>query len=109
MNKQLKFAPALVPLVLSGEKTSTWRLWDDKDLSVGDIVDFIAFDTKAQFAQGKLTEVIEKPLGELTQEDKKGHEQFANDDEMYKTYTSYYGRPVDKGTKVKLIWFTLVN
>ena len=29
--KILKFAPKLVPLVLSGEKTSTWRMFDEKD------------------------------------------------------------------------------
>lgn len=41
MNKTLKFAPDLVPLVLSGKKDTTWRLWDDKNLTENDIVDFI--------------------------------------------------------------------
>jgi len=34
--KSLKFSAELVPLILSGEKTMTWRFWDDKDLDSGD-------------------------------------------------------------------------
>ena len=34
--KLVKFRDYLVPLVLSGEKDSTWRLFDDKGLSEGD-------------------------------------------------------------------------
>ncbi len=109
MNKRLRFAQDLVPLVLSSEKVSTWRLWDDKDLSVDDVVDFIEYGTDKHFATGKLTKVIEKPLGELTEQDKQGHEKFESDEEMYKTYTKYYGRTADKETLVKLIWFELVK
>src|SRR5688500_1529974 len=109
MHKQLKFAQDLVPLILTGKKVSTWRLWDDKDLQVGDIVDFIEYGTNKTFATGKLTKVVEKPLGELTEDDKSGHETFASDQEMYETYTRYYGRAVDKNTLVKLIWFDVIN
>ncbi|NOY35708.1 MAG: ASCH domain-containing protein, partial [bacterium] len=49
MRKSLKFKEHLVPLVLSGEKISTWRLFDDKDLRVGDKVDLINSDTKEVF------------------------------------------------------------
>lgn len=34
--KTLKFAPHLVPLVLSVEKISIWRLFDEKNLTDGD-------------------------------------------------------------------------
>jgi hypothetical protein len=34
--KGLEFWDYLVPMVLSGEKDSTWRLFDDKNLSVDD-------------------------------------------------------------------------
>lgn len=109
MNKRLRFAQDLVPLIPSGEKVSTWRLWDDKDLTVGDIVDFIEYGTDIHFATGKLTKVIEKPLGKLTEDHKQGHETISSDEEMYKTYTNYYGRTVDKNTLVKLIWFELIK
>lgn len=107
--KTLKFAKDLVPLVLSGEKNSTWRLWDDKGLSANDVVSFVDFETKREFAQAKLVKVIEKPLGALTDEDKKGHESFESDEEMFKTYKKYYGRNVDENTPVKIIWFQLLE
>ena len=34
MNKTFKFSAHLVPLILSGEKTCTWRLWDDEEESI---------------------------------------------------------------------------
>lgn len=109
MHKTLKFVPSLVPLILSGEKVSTWRLWDDKNLAVGDVVHFLEYRTNNHFATGKITKVIEKLLGELTQEDKQGHEQFESNEKMYEVYTTYYGREVNKETIVKMIRFALVK
>ncbi len=108
MNKKIKFAQELVPLILSHEKISTWRLWDDKDLVVGDSVDFIEYRTATHFATGKLTKVIEKPFGKLTDEDKKGHEHFVTIEQIYKTYTKYYKKEVTSQTLVKIIWFELL-
>ena len=34
--KTLKFAPPLAKMILEGNKTATWRLFDDKDLQPGD-------------------------------------------------------------------------
>lgn len=109
MNKKLRFASEYVPLILSHKKTSTWRLWDDKDLSVGDIVEFLESGTQNHFATVKLSKVVEKPLGEFTEEDKKGHEIYTSDEEMYKALSNYYGKPVDKDTIAKIIWFELIT
>ena len=46
-------------------------------------------------------------MGELTLEDKKGHEGFLSDRQMYKTYTKYYGREVNSETVVKIVRFNL--
>lgn len=108
MNKTLKFSPKLVPLILSGEKISTWRLWNDKDLSMGDIVELLESGTDKHFATARLTKVIEKPMGQLTEEDKKGHENFNSDKEMYATYLKYYGKPISPDTLVKIIKFKLI-
>lgn len=105
MNKKLKFAPELVPLVLSGKKTSTWRLFDDKDLNEGDVLDFLESGTDRHFSTALITKVTEKPLGELTEEDKSGHERFSSDEEMYKTYEKHYNRQVTSETQVKIVWF----
>lgn len=105
MNKKLHFSKELVSLILSGKKTSTWRLWDDKDLKEGNIVEFLESKTEKHFFTAKITKVIKKKMGELKKSDKKGHEEFKNDSEMYKTYSGYYKREVTPNTLVKMIWF----
>jgi len=105
MNKTLKFYPELVPLILSGQKTSTWRLWDDKDLSEGDIVDFLNKVSAEKFYTGRLTTVIKKPFVELTAEDHEGHEEYETDEAMYEHFSKIYGKPVDGNTAVTIIRF----
>lgn len=39
--KTLKFTPELCALIVTGQKKSTWRLFDDKNLQVGDELSFI--------------------------------------------------------------------
>jgi hypothetical protein len=106
--KTLKFEPNLAERILSGNKTTTWRLWDDKDLKVDDEVDFINKETKEPFAKVKLTEVCEKPIGKLSKEDWYGHEEFSSEKEMYETYTLYYDKEVNPKTIVKVIHFELI-
>jgi len=105
--KSLKFRSNLVPMVLSGEKTATRRLFDDKDLKEGDAVDLLEFVTNRHFGSATITEIIAKPLAELTEADKAGHETFASDEEMYRTYSTYYKTEVTPETLVKIIRFTL--
>ena len=107
--KTLKFNPSLVPLVLSQRKTSTWRLWDDKDLQVGDKVSFLNSKTKEEFAVGKLVEVFEKQFKDLTDTDWSGHEKFKSEKEMYESYSKYYSREVTPETFVKIIHFKISN
>ena len=106
--KTLKFRKVLSDLILPGEKDTTWRLFDDKNLSTGDSVSFLVYETKEEFAKARLTSVRETTLGELTEEDWEGHEKFSSDEEMYKTYSDYYNRQVDKDTPVKVIKFKLL-
>lgn len=106
--KTLKFRRHLSELIKRGEKTSTWRLFDDKDLSMGDEVSFFIWETKEEFACAKLTDVKETTLGELTDDDWEGHERFSSDQEMYDTYYTYYNRKVDKNSPVKIIKFVLL-
>lgn len=107
--KILKFRDYLVPLVLSGKKNSTWRLSDDKDLSEGDQIILQEFKKNEPFARAHITRVIEKPLGQLTEADKVGHEAFECDEDMYETYSEYYGTKVNSMTNVKIIWFHLIK
>lgn len=105
--KTLKFAPHLVQKILSGEKTSTWRLFDDKDLKVGDELAFVDKATGKGFGRATITSLKVRTLGTLTDEDWQGHERFASEDEMYVAYRSYYGDQVNKDSEVKILTFEL--
>ncbi len=106
--KTLKFAPELIPLIMSGEKTTTWRLWDDKSLQVGDQISFLNSLTKDEFATAELSSVKETKFADLLEEDWAGHEKFANDEEMYHSYSKMYSKKVDSQTPLKIIHFKLV-
>lgn len=105
--KVVKFRDYLVSLIVSGKKNSTWRLFDDKDLSKDDEIELREFGKEKSFARAKITKVVEKAFKDLTAEDKQGHEKFVNDEEMYKTYSDYYKTKVGPETNVKIIWFEL--
>ena len=106
--KALKFSENLVPLVLSGEKTSTWRLFDDKDLKVGDDVSLINKKTLQEFGKVRIVAVKEKMLGEINESDFDGHERFESKEKMIETYRLYYGGKVDEKTIVKMVDFELL-
>lgn len=105
--KRLKFSPDLVEKILSGEKTSTWRLFDDKDLQIGDHLEFINRETGERFGKAVIRSVKIAKLGNLTDADWKGHERFASEDEMYATYRQYYGNKVDQNSELKILTFEL--
>jgi hypothetical protein len=77
--KTLKFVPELVTLILKGEKTTTWRLFDDKNLQTADELSFINKETGEEFGTGKVTWVSIRTLGTLTDEDWMGHEKFPSE------------------------------
>ena len=106
--KTIKFRDFLAEQVMSGEKTVTWRLFDDKDLSVGDEVELINWNTGEVFGKATLTGVKEKKLGDINEDDYVGHEKFESKEEMYETYKKYYGDKVNLDTIVKIIKFELI-
>lgn len=106
--KTLKFTPELVARILRGEKTSTWRLFDDKDLQVGDEITCLHQKTGQPFGTATITSCNIKTLGTLTESDWVGHERYSSDAEMYATYRSYYGDQVGPDSEMKLLEFTFV-
>jgi ribonuclease HI len=110
--KKLKLDHKLADLVRSGEKTSTWRLYDDKDIRVNDTLELIDKvdpgnpDTWKTAGFARVNVVVEKRLGELTDADFDGHDKFASQNEMLKTFQSYYGPQVTLQTPLKIIHFT---
>ncbi|HSX07962.1 MAG TPA: reverse transcriptase-like protein [Candidatus Saccharimonadales bacterium] len=109
--KTLKLDHSLANLVRTGKKTSTWRLYDDKDISVDDTLEFIdKVDPKDRtswrpIGVGRVDRVLERRLGDISPEDAAGGEQFASAEEMLETYRRYYGPQVTLDTPVKIIHF----
>jgi len=107
--KTLKFAADLVLLITSGSKTATWRLFDDKDLQVGDELIFINQASGQEFATARIVAMKEKALGDIVENDFKGHELFESPEKMLETYRQYYGKKVDKNTLVKMLDFDILQ
>jgi hypothetical protein len=105
--KTLKFRDCLVDLILTGKKNVTWRLFDDKNLQKGDLIDLINWNTKEKFGEATVVDIREKKLKEIEEGDFEGHEKFLNQEEMYSTYRNYYGKKVNGETIVKIITFKL--
>jgi hypothetical protein len=105
--KSLKFKKVLSDLILAGKKSTTWRLFDDKDLQVGDVVKCVVSETNEAFAKAVLTDVRLTSFKDLQDEDWQGHEPFTSKSDMYKTYSGYYGCVVDESTPVKIVKFEL--
>lgn len=102
MNKTLKFKSQFVDTILTKDKIITTRLFDDKNLTVGDVVDFINSESAEKFATGKITDVKEITFEEMVKDaaDIKG---------MYDQYAYYYGKQIDSKETVKVISFDLIK
>src|SRR3990167_5483571 len=109
--KSLKFDHENVGLIQSGQKHITWRIDDDKDLKVGDVVAVVdklnpnsALSWKA-IGTGQINSITEKRIGDLTDSDKKEHGGFATAGNMLPTLRKYYGQHVSEETPIKIINF----
>ncbi len=106
--KAIKFAPHLVEKVLSGEKDSTWRLFDDKDLQKGNEL-ILTDNSGKEFAKAVITSIRELKLKDVKEADFDGHEKYESTEKMYETYKGYYGDRVTSDSIVKIIKFELIS
>ncbi|MEI7653302.1 MAG: ASCH domain-containing protein [bacterium] len=107
--KTLKFAEKLVPSVLNGTKTATWRLFDDKNLSVGDELDLVHATTREHFAYAVITSVKELAIQDITDADRVGHESMGDVDEICAIYEGYYHQHISPESRMKIVRFELVK
>ena len=97
-------------MIADRQRNATWRLYDDKDLSVDDeirVVDRVdpkSTDTWQVIGHAKVNEVVEKRLGDITAEDMKSHG-FTSKEQALVKYQDYYGSRVTLDTPVKIIYF----
>lgn len=111
--KTLKLDHKLAEMVRNGTKTSTWRIYDDKDIRVNDEVELIdkvnASDPATWQLVGiaRVDAVLEKRLGEINDADTEGHNSYGSREEMLANFQKYYGPQVTFETPVKIIHFKL--
>ncbi|MBI4158354.1 MAG: ASCH domain-containing protein [Candidatus Yanofskybacteria bacterium] len=105
--KTLKFKHDFVKEILAGRKNTTWRLFDDKDLQINDELDLIDSENGNGFGKAKITNVIERTIKNLTDEELKNH-QYINKEAMLESHKKYYGDKVNLDTAVKIITFELL-
>lgn len=109
--KTLKFDHNQAELIKKGEKSSTWRLFDDKDLKVNDNISILDKvdpnkpETWLSIGIARITEIVEKRLEDIAERDMTGHENFSTKKDMINTYRAYYGDTVSGTTPVKIIYF----
>ena len=104
MEKTIKFTPELTDLIKQGKKTTTWRLFDDKNLSEGDSIILATRDGEkiTNFGIAKIKKVYLRTLNTLKPEDYIGHEPVKD---PISEYRKYYGDKVNLDTEVKVIQF----
>lgn len=109
--KTLKLDHVLAQKVLNGEKNTTFRLFDDKDLSVNDEIEIIDkvesenSQTWRSIGVAQIEEVLQKRISDLVERDFKGHESYSSPDQLITTFRKYYGNRVTGDTPVKIIRF----
>ena len=103
--KSLKFTPELSAQICAGTKNTTWRVFDDKDLSTGDELVFIHKETREAFGRGVIEELSVKKLAALTPDELREHG-YKDCGEMYTAFTTFYGDKISPQTEVKIITFS---
>ena len=108
--KTLKFKDHLVSKILNGSKDITWRLFDEKNLQVGDELVLINAASGEEFAKAEIIVVREKKLGEIGEADfaERGTKSESQEN-LIAHYRDYYGDKVDSNSIVKIVKFKLLE
>ena len=109
INKTLKFDPEKADLTLAGEKTTTWRLFDDKNLTISDEIVLIRRPEQTTFAKAVITNIVEKRMRDLNATNYLEHQRFGTDRKMYQKFSDWYQCVVNQDTVIKIIKFRLVK
>ncbi len=105
----LKFRRTLIAQMRRGEKFVTWRLFDDKNLTLGDVVSIVEWESERPMGTGRIGAVREVPLSDALKEKGLGHERYASEEDALTTFRNYYGERVTLTTPVKIIRFDMFD
>lgn len=96
--KKIKFSKELIPLIMNGEKTTTWRINDDKNLMARDILTLTNTDN-VEFARGRIIEVKEKMFMDMNDKER---------EELRELNENHYNIEINDLTKLKKIRFKIL-
>lgn len=101
-------------MIAAGIKTSTWRMFDDKDLTVNDTVELIDKVIPDQpqnwksIGMGHINRVIEKRLGDISERDYDAGNMYESPEAMLAVFQGHYGSNVTWDTPVKIVNFDFI-
>ena len=103
------FAPSLVPLVLNGSKTLTYRLGDKWGfLKIGDIISAKDSEVDKLFAELEIVNIESVTFGDLSN-NSKGHEVYETDKEKRMVFSKYYTRTIKNDESVLILEFKVLS
>lgn len=105
--KALKFSPQQSRDIIAGKRTSSWRIFDEKDLQSGDEILILSDDSKEPIGSGSITKVRTKTLLQTSPEERKT-QGFTDEQEMLDTLRDQFGHKVDWDTEVKIVSFAFL-
>ncbi len=103
------FVPDLVPLVISGEKTLTYRLEDNYNYDIlqpGDLVKTINSETEETFAELEIVDKSYTTFGNLPL-DAEEHERYSSKEEQRDTFHKYYNREIKDDERIIILEFKI--
>lgn len=109
--KKLKLNHRIAQEVLRGERASTWRLYDDKHITVDDevaILDKVDESRPASWriiGTARITRVVEKRLADIGEGDYQASDRYDDQQLLLREFRGYYGDRVTLDTPVKVIDF----
>lgn len=112
--KQLKFEHTFAEAIRAGKKTATFRVNDDKDLRIGDVVQIVdkveANHPKTWLIIGelKIEDIKHVPLEDLSRDQLAQAESFDSKDEMLQTFRRFYGEHINMSTPILVLNFSFV-
>lgn len=107
--KTLKFKTDVAETIIDKKVYKTWRLFDDKQLSIDDFLQFINSDTSQIFGYAKIRKITIKHIADIDEGDMQGHKNYNSIDEILTELKQYYGPMVNRSSTIKVIEFEFLG
>lgn len=105
----LKFDPELIPKIIDENYTTTWRLFDNKQISLGDVVELVNSQNNEVFAKARIIRITHKYLRDINDFDMQNHKKYESLDCIIDGFKKYYGDSVNEGSVVKIYEFNIIK